>query len=347
MQRALNQIVLSRIRLVKKEPTESHKSDLEKTKINYEHQIYLLQSSVAKSQEEIHQLNLEMDKKLEEMRLAYLEFEDLRQEYRRLEEEASLAQIESQKNSDHKDALINEYQRTISEQRMIIEKRQRYIAKLEGKIQDLMHEIRSLLEEPSPKSVPKDRSLAPGHLKVSQTSPKTSFEGDAFEPFLPSGTSSNTSYDFSLQLHKHIEKAENLTGMDHLGYLGGKSPRFLDLSLDCYAVDRRRLFDSFKDESAGALFIYEPNEKKFLFINPSIKSMTGFTPEKFMKEYHRLVVKGYPEWVELISKLQVLKMSSVKISIYHKTGEPKPIDCYLGMLFKGPFAHHVLGLFTA
>jgi hypothetical protein len=309
-------------------------TELDKVKIGYEHQINLMQSSVAKSKEEVHQLHLEMDKKLEEMRLAYLEFEDLRKEYHRLEEEGSRFQEEAQKNLKHKDSLIAEYQKTISEQRMIIEKKQRYIAKLEGKVRDLMYEIRSLLQlETAPSGA------AGGGLDLSEQA--------IIDSFLPSSQAVQTRYDFSVQLQKYVEKAESLTGIDHLGYVGGKSPRFLDPSVECYAIDRRRLFDSFQDETAGIVFIYSHVERKFLFVNHLVKSLAGWSPEKFMKEFPRLVVQGYLDWEEALSKVKTLKGSSARLAILDKGGHPKLFECYMGTISKGPFAHNALGIFVS
>ncbi len=308
--------------------------ELEKSRIGYEHQISLMQSSVAKSKEEVYQLHLEMDKKLEEMRLAYLEFEDLRKEYRRLEEEAKGRFSEGQKTLEHREALITEYQKTMAEQRVIIEKKQHYITKLESKVRDQMFEIRSLLQLEAP-------------VKVGGAFEEPMVEMPESELTLPLIHAPQTPYDFSIQLHRYIEKAEHLVGVDHLGYVGGKSPRFLDLSLEGYAVDKRRLFDSFKDETGGAVFIYALGEKKFIFVNPSVKALTGWSQEKFMKEFPRLTVRGYPEWEEALSKIKTLKECSLRLSILNRSNQPRPFECYLGLIGKGPFTQHLIGILVA
>jgi len=293
--------------------------ELEEARRGYEHQIDLLQSSVAKSKDEVHQLNLEMDKKLEEMRLAYLEFEDLRKEYHRLVEDYERARVENNSQVKHKESLNNEYQRTIAEQRMIIEKKQRYIAKLEGKVRDLMYEIRSLLQlEELPVDTPQ---LTIDH-------------------YLSPSNSTNTPYDLSMQLQCFIEKAENQTGMDHLG---GESPRFLDLS-DSYAVDRRRLFDSFRDETVGVVFILSITEKKFLFVNQHVKELLGWGPEKFMKEFPRLVTDGYPEWKKALSRMSGSQECQTQMVLQCKSGEQKEFTCIMGLISKGPFTKHIIGI---
>lgn len=330
MQSSVSQLV--REKLEHLPPAETCVGELEKIKIGYEHQINLLHSSVAKSKDEVLQLNLEMERKREEMRLAYLEFEDFRKEYSRLEEEASHVHGEAQNALKHKDSLLSEYQKTIGEQRMILEKKQRYISKLEGKVRDLMYEIRSLLQlENTPGGFGEI-----GGLDIN--------DQEMIDSFLLPSTSPSKPYDLSVQLHKYIEKAENLTGMDHLGYVGGKSPRFLDLTLECYAVDRRRLFDTFKDENAGIVFIHSPMEGKFLFVNHIVKSLIGWSPEKFMKEFPRLLNKHYHEWQEAIGKIKTVKECSIRVALLNKEHQPKPFECYLGMISKGPFTNHVIGI---
>lgn len=326
MQRSVSKIVNMRLARTRFPPSVDEtallKAELAEARRGYEHQIDLLQSSVAKSKEEVRQLNLEMDKKLEEMRIAYLEFEDLRKEYHRLEEDYTRALEEKQKEVKHKESLNNEYQRTISEQRMIIEKKQRYIAKLEGKVRDLMYEIRSLLQlEEIPVDTP------PLHT-------------DAYSA--PPSSSSATPYDLSFQLQRFIEKAEEQMGMDHLG---GKSPRFLDLS-DSYAVDRRRLFDNFRDETAGIVFVLSLAENKFLFVNQHVKALLGWSPEKFMKEFPRLVVSGYREWKEALKNTVSAHECQTRISIQCKPGGQKEFVCVMGMISKGPFTNHIIGILS-
>lgn len=298
----------------------------------YEHQIDLLQSSVAKSKSEVHHLNLEMDKKLDQMRSAYLEFEDLRKEYHRLETDSQQTLEERQRELKHQESLNKEYQRTITEQRKIIEKKQSYIIKLERKVKDLMHEIRSLLQlEPSPTETKSlfDRSL------------------EAIDPYHPTPPTKNTFYDLSLQLQRYIEKAENLTGAEHLGYIGGNSPRFLDMSFNGYALDRRRLFDTFKEETNNILFIYSSIEKKMLFVSPHVKVVLGWSTEKFMKEFPYLVVKGFQEWKVALAKTSSVKETQSALLIQSKSNAPHPFNCHMALISKGPFTNHVMGIFSS
>ena len=275
---------------------------------------------------EIFQLRGHADQKLEEMRLAYLEFEDLRKEYDALEEDAKREREESKKELQQKEALLKEYQKTIAEQRALLERRQNRIVRLESKVHDLMQELRNVLQL--------DTAASKKGLNVNEEA--------ILDSFLTASSVTNA-FDLSVQLHTSIEKMEALTGVDHLG---GKAPRFLDLSLESYVVDKRRLFDSFKDESA-IVFIYSLPENKFLFVSHFTKKALGINAEKFIKEFSHLVVEGYSEWEQAMAKTRSVKECSVKLSILNKAGSAIAFECRMGKIAKGPFAHHVLGILAS
>jgi len=275
--------------------------------------------------DEVFQLNQGMDQKREEMRAAYLEFEDLRKEHRNLEEEVARQNEDFKKEIEQKESLLNEYQKTIAEQRTILGKRQLQISKLEAKVRDLMQEIRGLLQ----------LDMKSSGLDVSEQAML-----DAFLSVSPS----LTPYDLSVQLHRSIEKTEGIMGVDHLGYVGGKSPRFLDLSLESYTVDKRRLFECFKDETVGIIFIYSPAEKKFLFVNQLTKTLLGLSSEKFIKDFPHLVVQGYHEWETALIKAKSQKECFSRLAILDKAGQTKAFECHMGKISKGPFIHHILGI---
>jgi hypothetical protein len=309
MQHSVEQLVQAKIEKLKELPAE--------IATQKEQEIQHLKAEVA-------QLNQEMDTKLEAMRVAYLEFEDLRKEYRNLDEESTRQKDELTQDLDQKKALLNEYQKTISEQRAILEKRQRHIFDLERKVRELIQEIRGLLQLETK-----------GELNVSDQA--------MLDVFL-SAAPSLTPYDLSVQLHKSIEKVEALTGVGHLGYLGGKSPRFLDLSLESYTVDKRRLFDTFRDDTAGIIFVYCLQERKFIFVNNQTKNCLGIGPEKFIKEFHHLVVKGYVEWEESLAKTKSAKETFLKLAVLHKEGQIRTFECHMRKISKGPFTHCILGI---
>ncbi len=260
------------------------------------------------------------------------ELELLRVEFSCFKEEACAEQGKLVQELKHKELLAQDYQRTIAEQRLIIEKKQQTIVSLEVKLQDLMNDLRGLLQIETRTN---QRKEVPLPLINEET---------LLDTFLTPLPASRTVHDTSLQLKKYITKAENLTGVDHLGNIGGKSPRFLDLSLECYTIDRRRLFDCFKDETVAIIYIYSPLEKKFLFVNFAVKSLTGWSPEKFAQEFAHITIRGYQDWEEALSHMKQQKEWLSELTILNKAGHPRTFECLMGLLQKGPFTNHALGL---
>ncbi|MCP5468930.1 MAG: hypothetical protein H7A36_00285 [Chlamydiales bacterium] len=323
MRRSVDELVQKKCNIVGQLP------DIYEMQRGYEHQIDLLQSSVAKSKAQVNELHLEMDQKLSEMRLAYLEFEDLRKEYHRLEEEYRLFKHETQEREEQKEGVLAEYQRTIQEQRGILQKRQEYVAQLEGRVRDLTYEIRSLLqlEEPTSSTVPPidlgDREEMQQYYLGNET------------PL----------FDLDLQLERYVEVAESFTGADHLGYMDGREPRFLDSS-NSYAIDLRRLFDALRDETVGILFLFSMSEKKILFANNYVKSLLGCSPEKFVKDFPHLVKAGLRIWKEAIVKIKETGTKRVQLILLDKSGKEVRAECEMKLITKGPFINHVMGMIT-
>lgn len=269
-------------------------------------------------------LEEEIGNKMEEIRLAYLEFEDLRKAHRHLEEEHLHSLKDAESTLRHKESLLSEYQKTILEQRSIIEHKQRTISKLEAKVETLIAELRSLLHH----TLPVDSK------EVSS---------QQIDTFLTSSEQIHTPFDCTRLLKKYIERTESLTGAHQAAAREGRG-RFLDLSLECNAVDRRRLFDSFKDELGAIVFLYSPSEKKFLFANLAVKTLTGWGCEKFMREFPHLTVAGYPQWTEAVAALPRKKECALNLTLQKKAGNPRSFTCYMGLVSKGPFSKTILGI---
>jgi hypothetical protein len=304
---------------------------LEESRREYEHQIDLLQTSASKAKERVEELNIGMDRKLEEVRHAYLEYEDVRKEYRRLQDDLQKMQIESEEQLRNKETLLHEYQHTIQEQRTIIEKKQRYIFKLEEKVRDLMYEIRSLLQL--------ENSSQVGHSAFIETPEQKEELSKYYLPATPKN--SVATFDLSLQLQKYIETAENFTGAEHLGFVGGKAPRF---SYDGYAIDLRRLFDAYRDERGVIIFIYSQIEERLLFVNNHIKSVLEISPERFVKELQEIMI-GSREWQStLASMTSAKKEEKMLIACRSKQGQEIAMHSQMGLISKGPFVDHVIGL---
>ncbi len=321
MRASVEQLVKKKCNLVGQLP------DVAEWQRGYEHQIDLLQSSVVKSRAQVNALNLEMENKLVEMRRAYLEFEDLRRDSRRLEEEHRLFKRETEEQFGQKETMLGEYQRTIQEQRAIIEKKQTYVTQLESKVRDLMYEIRVLLQ--LEESV--TNALPPMDMLNRE---------EVHEYYLGNQM---PSFDIDLQLSRYVDKAEQFTGAEHLGYLNGKGPRFWNGS-QSYAIDLRRLFDLLREETTGVIIFYSPTEKKILFANNYVKTLLGYSPEKFVNDFPLIVKAGYRLWQEALEKIESTKR--LPLILVTKKGEELKLKCEMRVVIKGPFAGHVMGLIS-
>lgn len=316
---------------------EGLKKELKEMRTHYEHQADLLHTSIEKSKQTIKDLNLEISRQIDGLHQIHLQNEDLKKENSHLKEDIEEMRKEGHQQLHHKESMLAEYQHTISEQRMIIEKKQRYIAKLEGKVRDLMYEIRSLLQL-------EESNLSSNFIENSPINAPFEEKNGYFLPLEFSKTQGCT-YDLSLHLQRYLEIAKNITGVDHLGYVNGKTPRFLDISFDSYALDLRRLFDLIREETAGIIFVWSPIERKMLFCNNYVKTLLGFSPEKFLKDFPLLVQRGLNELEEGFLQLSKHPQERhLKLVIRNKSGKDHIFECVLGVVVSGPFASYIMGV---
>lgn len=249
-----------------------------------------------------------------------IDYEDLKSQYGKLQNEYLASEEDAGNKLSHKELLISEYQHTIYEQRAIIEKKQRYIAKLESKIEDLSYEIRSLLQMEEPKET-KEVAAKPKDEIIHYYLPKEDI----------------TPYDLTIHLKHYVDVAESFKGVNQLG-----GSQLLDLSLESYTLDQRLLFDSLKEETTGIILIYSQIENKLIFANNYTKTVLNISPEKLIKEFPDLVVGGYQEWKTKMALLQ--KEAETSLVVLDKNDNPHTFKCYMRPVLKGPFSRYVLAL---
>lgn len=289
----------------------------------YEHQIDLLQSSVAKSKQEVLTLHVEMDQKLDEVRHAYLEFEDLRREYARLEEEMRLLKQEHRREIGHKESIAVDYQKTIQEQRSVLQKRQHYIGKLEAKVKELMFEIRSLLQISD-----KETSTLPP-LDLSDQEELTAY-------YL--GKKTVPLFDLEKQIEHLVNLAENFQGASQFAAMHGGSASFFDSEFTGFTIDLRRLFELYKEESKAIVCVCSPKEKKILYANPVVKSLLGWAPEKFASQTSSLLsAEGKELWEKVLKTTDERGGGRTAFKVGTKEGKEVALTCGVKRIEKGPF----------
>lgn len=329
------------------------KRHIDTLKASFETEVVELEEEMLSFRKKIEDLNAKLEEKKEHIRQAYLEYEDLRKEYEFLQEEFAESKRASEEELSQKEALQVEYQQTVVEQRAIIEKNKRYISKLEVKVNDLMGEIKNLLQIDAVKS----ENTAPGSKGPNSTgaNSKASAKSQKREPsfatpgieYLPLPEKNTTSpYDLALLLRKYVKKAENFLGANHLGSQENGRSRFLDISLDSFTLDLRRFFDYFRDETAGIIFIYSLAENKMLFANNFAKDLLGWSPEKFQKDFPHLLTSGANEWKKAIARIENTKEEEFRVLLRSKNGEEKHFRTLLALISNPPFTHHLIGIFA-
>src|SRR5262249_44428399 len=145
------------------------------------------------------------------------EFADLQKEHHHLKNEHAHLKETSFEEIKRKDLLLCEYQKTISEQRHVLEKKQKVCDRLNDKVKLLTEEIKTLLQHEGERTVIGQKSINENGVSSYYSIPM---------------------HELSQSLRKCLDKTENLTGASHFG---GPTPRFSELSLDNFAVDKRRL----------------------------------------------------------------------------------------------------------
>lgn len=303
------------------EEVENLQEKMNHQSASHEKQLSLINAERSQVQERITQLTFEMQKARVEVDKAHHYCQEMREEFRRLDHEYRTLEKEKDEAIDHKDQLLGEYQKTIREQRTVLEKKHRYISKLEEKVRDLMYEIRSLVQ-------PEGRQI-----EVKLPLPE-------LEPVQMPPPEERTAFDLSLILRKYLKITSELLGAKHLAYTQGKAPRFADYSLGTLAIDQRYLFETLEEESDVMLFMLSLEEGRFLFVNSSVKTLFGWSPEKFMSDFPHLILLGFNEWEQAMH----LAEAHLSVVIRHKQGEEIPCHCLMGLIPQGPFQGNILGL---
>lgn len=296
--------------------------------------------------------HLEFDRLQEAFQLKEQELELLREENRQLLESSQKKGEEGDREQEweerlkRKEALLSEYQQTISEQRGIIERKQQYAWKLENKIQDLKYEVETLLQiqESGTSSSLSSSKGETGHPVIDLFGEES--EADRVkerygELPISSDRQIHNPYDAALELRKCIEVATQLTGSSPLG---GPGSRFLSLSSDNHAIDLRQLFDRLRSESATAVLVYSPKEEKLLFANHHVRTLLGWSPEKFAKDFAQLIENSWAEWRHSIKQLEKHREVQVRLMVKAKSGREILIHCYLGAIPSGAFKDQVVAV---
>lgn len=230
---------------------------------------------------------------------------------------------------------IRELQDVIAEQKANIEKRQQQIGMLETKVGDLTYEIKTLLKLAESHSSSLYSENQNDNIQ-SVSAPAQREEALSF----PSEKQICTQEEASIQLKRCLDIAQKITGSYRFNsHLNG----FLDATADAFTLDLRRLCDSLRSENSSAIVLYSPKENKVLFVNNQIKSLTGWSPEKFVQSFTD-ILHDHNAWKQGISSLTMRSETPLQLLLKTKNGTDLPIQAHLGMIPTGIFRQHAIAI---
>ncbi|WP_201456475.1 hypothetical protein [Chlamydia sp. 17-3921] len=276
-------------------------------------QLFHIQGIFSKTKNENQQLEIYASRLKDENQQQQIQLHTLLQQYKEKEEESVNLSRELAEMTSYQQALNDEYQATFVEQHTILNKRQAYIAKLESKVQDLMYEIRNLLQLESDAS---DLQSQGGSVLVRD---------------LPSQLS-NELKKIAFKI-ENIEVASSLTASRYMS---------TESTIHNYALECRELFDNLREENLGMLFVYAPQSRRAVFANSLFKTWTGYGIEDFF-ENDGVVISGTRQW-ETDLQSHAIKERCGKLVVKTKAQGPLPFYYCLTPLNKGPLYHHILGV---
>lgn len=280
-----------------------------------------------KTRDSLHQLEIEKGQFQQRIDDVYQEFNTYKSS--------------TEEELQRKTVLLLEYQETVNQQREVIKKRQDQIGEFETKVRDLNYEVKTLLQladydkDPIPKQIESPIFIEKGSLY------NYSPDQDDEESYPLQENHVKTSEEASTQLKRCIDIAQKITGANHLN---NETSRFRDLSIDNFTLDLRRLFDNLRSENACTVVVYSQKENKLLFANNQAKSLLGWSIEKFVQNFQEIAKEGDLEWKKGLSQLSTLPESRMRLMMKTKTGQNLLVHCHLGVIPRGIFRNHVIGV---
>ncbi len=315
-------------------------------------ELNLLQTALKESQELQEQLSKDLELKAQELQEREEENQQLRLKAEQAAQDFADYKLFSEEQLKQKQLQFNALQQMIEDQRSEMEKRQEQIHQLDTKVHDLSYEIKTLLylheEETAPPKVNiKKDELTPLFTPMPiEVSPSISVQLEEPNPISIESEANESPIQSSLDalklLRKCIQTAEKLTGAN---YHNTESSRYRELSPSYYALDQRRLFDCIRHDPSALMMVYSQKEQKVLFVNTKVRTLLGWTQEKFIADFSVILQEGLLEWKKAISLLSNLPEAQARLIAKTKNGQEIFLDGYVGVIPSGLFRQYVLGVF--
>ena len=235
------------------------------------------------------------------------------------------------------EGVVAEHERQIAHQQGLIEQYQREIQQFKSRNEDLNYELKTVLElkdleEEAESGVEEYYSYdeVPDEDVVLESGKVESI----WQPAVIDSESAQT------ELQRCIGIAEDISEGSRLGN-GGSG--VITMFMDSYAIDMRRLFEQYRNVDDNVIFFYSPQEDRLVFINRQVRDLVGFTPERFINDFYRLV-QNVDDWKVGLQQLEYNQITTIRLLVKDKSGGGLWVDCHLGRIPVGIFSNNVVGV---
>lgn len=243
-------------------------------------------------------------------------------------------QLESQQNH------IRKLQEAIADQKAISEKKQQQVVQLETKVADLTYEIKTLLQFAESRSSSLLSTEASEPHTLEKKKPVSEKSEIYLEQHAYSENHAKTGLDSLLQLKYFLDIAQKIKGSQRFG---SQIYSFLDSPADSFSLDLRRLCERLRSETQSMILLYSPKDNHLLFSSNRIKTITGWSPEKFVQNFSEILIDE-SEWKQGVESLAVRSESQIQLRFKHKSGSSLLVNAHLGMIPTGIFKNHVIAV---
>lgn len=297
----------------------------------------LLQLEAQMAEEDLQRelLHKELESRILDVKALSEQKEDLQKRIVELSDELHHLKEAAEEKLEQNQIFLHEHQQTIAEQRHTLEIKQQHIQQLEDKVRDLTYEIKTLLniaEKAQQKCQDEIGVKEDNFLLLTPNSDEGSFR------HFGGGTIRNEGAAFA-QLKRCVDIAQKMTGASHYMSRQSKLP-----PIDHYALDLRRLFDSLRSENSCTVLVYSQKENKPIFVNPQIKTLLGWTSDKFLLHFPSIMSESSEIWLHSLSQLAYKNECQVDLMMKARTGALMSIKCHLGIVPTGLFRSHIIGI---
>lgn len=282
------------------------------------------------------QLQLELQAENRVLQTVQHEKDQLQIQFDTLSEELAQLKETTEEKLEQNQIFLHEHQQTINEQRHVIEAKQQHVQQLEDKVRDLTYEIKTLLHLAEKTQVNEPSN----YLSRSESPSKMTLGEGPLMPLNGSDQPLEGESEASHQLRRCLDIAQKMTGASHYNRQVKKS----ELSVEHYALDLRCLFESLRSENSFAILVYSQKENKLIFGNNQIKSILGWSSEKFIQSFPSIIEESVETWNNCLAQLAYKNECQAELNLKSKNGATVPVKCHLGVIPTGIFRSNILGV---